>query len=67
MLALQIACTPSTMSAVNGFLTFNTDVPGSTSFSIPIYANDPVFSTIDETNRKTYARFPGTRLPTWFG
>ena len=57
-LALQIACTPSTMSAVNGFLTFNTNVPGSTSFSIPIYANDPVFSTIDETNRKSLLVFP---------
>lgn len=57
-LALQVACTPSTMSAVNGFLTFNTDVPGQTSFSIPIYANDPVFSVIDVLDQMQLQLFP---------
>jgi endonuclease I len=57
-LALQIACTPSTMSAVNGLLTFNTNVPGSTSFSVPIYANDPIFSAIDEADRVNLRLYP---------
>jgi endonuclease I/type IX secretion system substrate protein len=44
--------------SIHGWLTFNTDVPGQSTVTVPIFANDPVFNYIPELMQQNISLFP---------
>lgn len=57
-LGIDIACAPSTTTALHEFLTYTTDISGHTSVSVPIYANDSVFDNVSETTELISEFYP---------
>lgn len=57
-LTMDINCVTSSANALQGQLTFNTDVAGHVSVSVPIFVNDPVFNSINEFTVSTFSLFP---------
>lgn len=48
-LPLQIRCETVTTDSIRGHLTFNTNASGNLQVSVPVFVNDLVFTTIEET------------------
>ncbi|HKR02999.1 MAG TPA: endonuclease [Bacteroidia bacterium] len=44
--------------SIHGWLTFNTDVPGQSFISVPVFANDPVFNYVPELSQADISLFP---------
>ncbi len=57
-LGLDINFFTTVPDSIHGWLTFNTDVPGQSSVTIPIFANDPVFNYLPEFSRENISLFP---------
>jgi deoxyribonuclease-1 len=57
-LGIDIAVTTLNSNALHAFLTFNTDDPLHQSVSIPIYANDSVFNTVEEAGGEVISVSP---------
>ncbi|MEP7171298.1 MAG: endonuclease, partial [Bacteroidota bacterium] len=56
--ALGINFFTTVPDSIHGWLTFNTDVPGQSFVTVPIFANDPVFNFIPELNQENISLFP---------
>lgn len=49
-LGIDIACQPTTTNSIRGHLTYTTDAAGHATVTVPIFANDSVFTNVDEVN-----------------
>ena len=47
-LGIDIACQPTTTNSIRGHLTYTTDAVGHSTVTVPIFANDSVFTVVDE-------------------
>jgi len=57
-MAIDINCTVTNSSAVQGLLHFNSDASGFSSVNIPLYVNDPVFNYIETAEEKPIELYP---------